>query len=150
AHDPRHLLSAFTEESMRKLRSAHVIALSAFGVALVASHCSMGSEAANSADERAGAGAPQDPGTPDPVDTPETDVLQEADTYRLSGNTLYILNRFKGLMVADLANLDGVSLSARLPIPGEPREMWVTGNTTLILTAQREQWGWGWGYGSSD
>lgn len=93
--------------------------------------------------------ASQEAGAQQTDDTPETQ-LQESDIYKRDGNRLFVLNRYKGLLVTNLANLDAPRMEGRLALPAQGREMWVTGNTALIITAQPTAWGTAWWWNGQD
>lgn len=105
------------------------------GVSLVLAHCgSSAGENGLASDGQAGA-------------VPALPELQESDIFKRDGNRLYVLNRFRGLMVADLANPAEPVLSARLPIPAQPREMWFNDSAAFIITASPVAYGQGWWWG---
>ncbi|MCZ6795121.1 MAG: beta-propeller domain-containing protein [Planctomycetota bacterium] len=59
--------------------------------------------------------------------------LEEADLYRIFGQHLYALNRYRGLYIIDISDLDRPEVLGRAPIFGYPREMYVRGTTAYIL-----------------
>ena len=60
-------------------------------------------------------------------------ILEEADLYKLVGGHLFVLNRYRGLYVIDVSDLDRPEVVGRAPIFGYPREMYVRGNTAYVL-----------------
>jgi hypothetical protein len=56
--------------------------------------------------------------------------IEEADLYRVDGDLVYVLNSYRGLIVADLARM---KLRGRLPFAGWPKEMYVRGSQGLVL-----------------
>jgi hypothetical protein len=62
-------------------------------------------------------------------------AIQEADIYKLAGNTLYILNSYRGLQIVDVSNLQSPQLLARVPVVGAPRDIYVEGNTAYVLVS---------------
>lgn len=58
--------------------------------------------------------------------------IEEADLYRVDGDTLYVLNTFRGLTVVDLAS---VTIVGRLPLPGFPHEMYVRGTRAFAFVS---------------
>ncbi|HEY6105667.1 MAG TPA: beta-propeller domain-containing protein, partial [Anaeromyxobacteraceae bacterium] len=62
-----------------------------------------------------------------------TRTLEEADIYRLSGKTLFVLNAFRGLQVIDLADLASPRLVGRVPALGTPVDLYVRGTTAFVL-----------------
>ena len=71
-----------------------------------------------------------------------TQVLEESDIFKRDGDRVYALNRVRGLYVARLTDLDKPVLEARLPLPAEPREMWLHQATALIVVASKNPTGW--------
>jgi len=65
--------------------------------------------------------------------TPRT--VQEADIYKLAGNTLYILNANRGLEIVDVTNVLSPKLVATVPTESSPRQIYVDGNTAYVLTS---------------
>lgn len=59
--------------------------------------------------------------------------IEEADIYKLVGNTLYIMNRYRGLQVVDISDLQNPELIGQASIFGWPQEMYVRGNTAYIV-----------------
>jgi hypothetical protein len=111
------------------------------GVALLtAVRCGSGA----SADMAAAPGQERAGESTDVAEDPSRE-LQESDIYKRVGDRLFILNRFRGLMVANATNLDAPVLEGRMPLPAEPREMWLNNDTAIIITAQEDAYsGWGW------
>ena len=63
-------------------------------------------------------------------------VIQEADIYKLVGNTLYILNASRSsLQIVDVTNVQSPQLLATLPTESGPRQIYVEGNTAYVLTS---------------
>lgn len=60
-------------------------------------------------------------------------TVQETDIYRVSGNTLYYLDSYRGLMIFDITNVDQPKLVGRSPIFGDPQEMYVDGNLAVVV-----------------
>jgi hypothetical protein len=77
-------------------------------------------------------------------------VLEESDIYKVVGDRMYILNRFRGLMVADVGDARDLKLLGQLSVPSTPREMWVRGDTALVIASRQEAWGSGWGRSTVD
>jgi hypothetical protein len=63
----------------------------------------------------------------------EVREIEEADVYKLDGSTLYIMNRYRGLQIVDLSDLENPELVGQVEIFGWPQEMYVRGNTAYIL-----------------
>ncbi len=63
-------------------------------------------------------------------------TIQEADIYKLVGNTLYILNaKRSGLQIVDVTNVASPQLVATVPTASSPRQIYVVGNTAYVLTS---------------
>ncbi len=81
-----------------------------------------------------------DPGAPPPAADPQGDggpqrEIEEADLYRIVGDDLFVLNRYRGLYVIDIADLDSPEIVGHAPIFGHPLEMYVRGNTAYVLVS---------------
>jgi hypothetical protein len=59
------------------------------------------------------------------ADSPEGRSVIESDVYRLAGDTLYVLNPYRGLQIIDLSRPQAPALRGRLEIYGTPHEMYV-------------------------
>ena len=85
-------------------------------------------------DDGAMGGAPP-PGPPaGQGGTPER-LVEESDIYKIEGSNLFILNRYRGLQVVDISNLDAPRIIGSAPIFGYPREMYVRGSTAYIIVS---------------
>ena len=62
-------------------------------------------------------------------------TIQEADIYKLAGNTLYILNANRGLQIVDVTDVRSPKLVATVPTESSPRQIYVDGNTAYVLTS---------------
>jgi hypothetical protein len=89
---------------------------------------SSGSGSSSSSGSGSGAG-----GTIPPNPTPRT--IQEADIYKLVGNTLYILNANHGLEIVDVTTVEKPRLLTTVPTATSPRQIYVDGNTAYVLTS---------------
>jgi hypothetical protein len=76
----------------------------------------------------AAAGSPQTPG----ASSPQRPV-EEGDVYARAGSTLYVLNAFRGLQVADLADLSRPRLVSRVPLLGTPVDLYLRGGTAVAV-----------------
>jgi hypothetical protein len=93
------------------------------------------SPAPGRAEEDALAGGPAPPAEPGGEgQTPER-LIEESDIYKLEGDTLFVLNRYRGLQVIDLGDLDRPALLGRAPIFGYPREMYVRGTRAYVIVS---------------
>ncbi len=59
-------------------------------------------------------------------------TIEEGDLYRVAGDTLYLLNTFRGLTIVDLST---VTVLGRLPLVGYPHEMYVKGGRALVFVS---------------
>jgi hypothetical protein len=89
----------------------------------------------------AGAPGAAAPGaTPAPTETPTGGAgaardVEEADIYKKVGDTLFVLNAFRGLQVVDLADLAHPHLVGRVPVVGTPVDLYVRGTTAFVLVS---------------
>jgi hypothetical protein len=67
--------------------------------------------------------------------TPGGRAIQEADIYKLVGNTLYILSSKRGLEIVDVTDVQNPKLLATLPTQSYPRQIYVEGETAYVLTS---------------
>src|SRR5581483_1067183 len=66
-----------------------------------------------------------------------TRAIQESDLYAVSGNTLYVLNTFRGLMIVDMSDLAAPQLVARVPIVGTPVGLYLEGTMAYVVVSDR-------------
>jgi len=80
---------------------------------------------------------PAAPGAPEPAaeepEEPER-LIEESDIYKLVGENLFVLNRYRGLQVIKL-DLDRPTIIGQAPIFGYPREMYVRGNKAYVIVS---------------
>lgn len=69
--------------------------------------------------------------------------IEEADIVKIVGNTLYALNRFKGLLIVDVADPAALSLLGRLDLSGCGVEMYVSNTRVVVLLSSFDYWGRG-------
>ena len=62
-------------------------------------------------------------------------TIQESDLYAVSGNMLYVLNTFRGLMIVDMTDLAAPQLVARVPIVGTPVGLYLEGTTAYVIVS---------------
>ncbi|HWW83253.1 MAG TPA: hypothetical protein VNZ26_06600, partial [Vicinamibacterales bacterium] len=62
-------------------------------------------------------------------------TVQETDLYRLDGNRLYYLNKYRGLMVFDVSDIDHPKLLGRSAIFGDPVQMFVNNGIAVVVVA---------------
>ncbi len=67
--------------------------------------------------------------------TTQPRTVEESDIYKVVGNTLFVLNRYRGLQVLDISNLDAPQLIGRAPIYGYPRDMYVKDNKAYVIVS---------------
>jgi hypothetical protein len=67
---------------------------------------------------------------------PTSRLIQEADIYKLVGNTLYILNgTYRGLQIVDVTNPQSPQRAGSVLVTGSPRQIYVEGNTAYVLVS---------------
>jgi hypothetical protein len=66
---------------------------------------------------------------------PSPRSIQEADIYKLVGNTLYILSSKRGLEIVDVTDVQSPKLLSTLPTQNSPRQIYVEGETAYVLTS---------------
>ena len=73
-----------------------------------------------------GSGPRDTPGLPSgtPAPSSSTRAVEESDIYALVGTTLHVLNGYRGLQIVDLASLDAPVLRARVPVAGQPVDLY--------------------------
>ena len=90
-----------------------------------------------------GAGAP-DPGAagPEPEAVPDpTREIVEADVFKLEGELLYVLNRWRGLVIIDVSDTSDLRVVGRLPFQAMPVEMYVReGRAYIVMSDYFEYW----------
>ncbi len=89
-------------------------------------------------DAPAAGGAPPPAPAPAEADTTESEperTIEEADLYRIDGEHLYALNRYRGLQILDISDRDDPQLLGSAPIYGHPREMYVRGTTAYVIVS---------------
>ncbi len=78
-------------------------------------------------------------GSPPPLSAvhgPTNRLIQEADIYKLVGNTLYILNAtYRGLQIVDVTNAQSPQRAGSVLVTGSPRQIYVEGNTAYVLVS---------------
>lgn len=89
----------------------------------------------SSRDEDLAASAPNESADgPGEAPAPER-LIEESDIWKLDGTTLYVLNRYRGLQVLDVSDLDAPKLVGRAPIYGWPREMYVRDGKAYVIVS---------------
>jgi hypothetical protein len=71
-------------------------------------------------------------------------TIQEADIYKVVGNTLYVLNTYRGLQILDVTNTAAPQLIAKLPVVGTPIDLYVEGTTAYVIVSDYFYYGWGY------
>lgn len=84
-------------------------------------------------------GAPVDPGVPEAVPDVNREIV-EADVFKLEGDLLYILNRFRGLVIIDVSDPDNLRVRGRLPFQAIPVEMYVREGRAYVLSSDYFQY----------
>lgn len=62
-------------------------------------------------------------------------VVEESDIWKIDGTTLYVLNRYRGLQIFDIANLADPRLVGRAPIYGYPKDMYVRAGRAYVIVS---------------
>ena len=83
----------------------------------------------------AGGGAANPNGTVTSTTVPGPRSIQEADIYKLVGNTLYVLSSKRGLEIVDVTDVQSPKLLSTLPTQSSPRQIYVEGETAYVLTS---------------
>jgi hypothetical protein len=95
-----------------------------------------GSPASAAVDVGTAAGTPGSTETASPL-TPGASApsraVEEADIYARSGSTLLVLNAYRGLQLADLADLSHPRLLSRVPVVGTPVDLYLRGSTAFVV-----------------
>ncbi len=84
------------------------------------------------------ANAGGDPGVPPPSPEPTPDVsreIVEADVFKLEGDLLYVLNRYRGLVIIDVSNPDAMTIRGRLPFQAMPVEMYIRDGRAYVVNS---------------
>ncbi len=74
--------------------------------------------------------------------------IEEADIIKIDGDRLFILNQYRGLILCDILTPDRPAITGRLPLTGEPLEMYIRDNRAYILA--RIYGGPVYGYGAPE
>lgn len=95
----------------------------------------------SSAGAASGAAPPSSP-TPQPAPEPDlTRAIVEGDIFKLEGTTLYVMHRYRGLLIFDVANPDRIKLLGRLPFQATPVEMYVRdGRAYAVVSDYFQYW----------
>lgn len=79
---------------------------------------------------------PNDPGPRGDSYGDDPDVtreVEESDIVKLVGDTLYILNPYRGLIIVDLADIDGPEVLSTFPVLGNPVDMYVVDGMAYLM-----------------
>lgn len=91
-------------------------------------------DAANNAD-RTASGPESDAAAPGAGEAAAERQVEEADIVRKDGNSLYILNPYRGLLVVDITDPDNPVIGGRAPVFGNPVEMYVRSGVAYIVVS---------------
>jgi hypothetical protein len=69
-------------------------------------------------------------------------AVEEADVYQRAGSTLYVLNGLRGLQIVDLADLDNPRLVGKVPVVGQPVDLYLRGPTAVFAVSDALAWSW--------
>ncbi|MEE8171105.1 MAG: beta-propeller domain-containing protein [Phycisphaerae bacterium] len=61
--------------------------------------------------------------------------IEEADILKIIDNTVYVLNRFRGLIIIDASDPDQPSIVGKLEFTGRPVEMFVVGPRAYVISS---------------
>lgn len=68
-------------------------------------------------------------------------AVTEADIWKVSGNTLYFFNQYRGLQIIDITNPDSPVLKGTLNLPAVGEDMYVLdANHVILLARNGSQW----------
>jgi len=62
-------------------------------------------------------------------------LIEESDIYKIVDNHLYILNRYRGLQILDISNLDAPRLVGSAPMYGYPKDMYVRNGFAYVIVS---------------
>ncbi|MBI2894585.1 MAG: beta-propeller domain-containing protein [Deltaproteobacteria bacterium] len=68
-------------------------------------------------------------------------VIEESDIFKVAGDTLWVLNPYRGLVAIDIYNPDRPEIVGRAPIFGSPKDMYVRGDRAFVLMNDYYSWG---------
>lgn len=69
--------------------------------------------------------------------------IEEGDIVRLVGNTLFILNQYRGLQIVNLKDTNSPELISSVPIYGYPVEMYIRDTRAYIVVSNYFSYSWG-------
>jgi hypothetical protein len=81
-----------------------------------------------------------------PAAAPSRDVV-ESDIWKISGDTLYFFNQYRGLQVLDISVPDSATVTGVLPLPAAGEQMYLLDANHVVLLARN---GCGWWGGDSE
>lgn len=67
-------------------------------------------------------------------------VIEESDIFKVLGDTLFVLNPYRGLVTIDIMNPDRPEIVGRTPIIGSPKDMVVRGDRAYVLMNDWYDW----------
>jgi len=90
----------------------------------------------------AGEAAPNaDPGAAPEAQPDPTREIVEADVFKLEGDLLYVLNRYRGLVIIDVSDPDALRIRGRLPFQAIPVEMYIReGRAYIVMSDHFVYW----------
>jgi len=71
-----------------------------------------------------------------PAPSSPTRAVEESDIFALVGTTLHVLNGYRGLQIVDLASLDAPVLRARVPVTGQPVDLYVRAGVAFFAVRE--------------
>jgi hypothetical protein len=71
------------------------------------------------------------------TETASQRTVEESDIWKISGDTLYFFNQYRGLQVVDIADPDAPVVRGTLELPAVGDQLYVLGANTVALLARR-------------
>jgi hypothetical protein len=68
--------------------------------------------------------------------------IEEADIYKVVGDTLFVLNAYRGLQIIDIADPAAPHLISRVRVQGRPVDLYVRGGTAYVAVSDYFYYGW--------
>lgn len=66
--------------------------------------------------------------------------IEEADLVKVVGDRIYVLHRYKGLIIVNASNPDAPTVAGRLELRGQPIEMYVVGDRAYVVLSADMYW----------
>ena len=75
-----------------------------------------------------------------PQNAEATRVIEESDIFKVAGDTLFVLNPYRGLVAIDVSLPDRPEIYGRAPILGSPKDMYIRGDRAYVLMNDWYDW----------